>query len=136
MSPEDSWCSFSVRFMIALSIFAHVLLLLCACAKVGNMLYCSTRSMVPVLRNCYVYFEISVLPRLIGKQPSLTTLSIGLSTEEMPPNTLVGAWQGSCGLCTTGQILTAGQVRGKFSFAESFVVHGISFYVSHLFKLT
>ena len=27
----------------------------------------------------------------------------------MPNNTLVGAWQGSCGLCTTGQILVAGQ---------------------------
>lgn len=39
----------------------------------------------------------------------MTTLSIGLSTEEMPNNTLVGAWQGSCGLCTTGQILVAGQ---------------------------
>lgn len=42
-------------------------------------------------------------------QASMVTLSIGLSTEEMPPNTLVGAWSGSVGLCTTGQILTAGQ---------------------------
>jgi hypothetical protein len=39
----------------------------------------------------------------------MATLSVGLSTEEMPKNTLVGAWQGSCGLCTTGQILVAGQ---------------------------
>ena len=39
----------------------------------------------------------------------MTTLSIGLATEEMPNNTLVGTWQGSCGLCTTGQILVAGQ---------------------------
>jgi hypothetical protein len=37
------------------------------------------------------------------------TLSIGLATAEMPPNTLVGAWQGSAGLCSTGQILAAGQ---------------------------
>jgi len=43
------------------------------------------------------------------QQTMMTTLSIGLSTEEMPNNTLVGAWQGSCGLCTTGQILVAGQ---------------------------
>lgn len=42
-------------------------------------------------------------------QTMMTTLSVGLSTEEMPNNTLVGAWQGSCGLCTTGQILVAGQ---------------------------
>lgn len=75
--------------------------------KGGNMYYASVRSMVAVLRNCFVYFEITVLPRPIT--PAATTLSIGLSTEEMPPNTLVGAWQSSVGLCTTGQILMAGQ---------------------------
>jgi hypothetical protein len=80
--------------------------------KVGNMLYCSTRSMVPALRNCFVYFEMTVIPRPgsnLIPQASMATLSIGLSTKEMPPNTLVGAWKGSVGLCTTGQILTAGQ---------------------------
>ncbi|CAJ1909345.1 unnamed protein product [Cylindrotheca closterium] len=80
--------------------------------KVGNMLYGSTRSMVPILRNCFVYFEMTVLPRHGGTlipQASMATLSIGLSTKEMPNNTLVGAWQGSVGLCTTGQLLTAGQ---------------------------
>jgi hypothetical protein len=80
--------------------------------KVGSMHYASTRSMVPVLRNCYVYFEITVMPRSpfdpLAQAPPLT-LSIGLSTIEMPPNTLVGAWQGSIGLCTTGQIFVAGQ---------------------------
>lgn len=82
------------------------------CTKVGNMLYCSTRSMVPILRNCFVYFEMTVLPKPSGNlipQASMATLSIGLSTKEMPPNTLVGAWKGSVGLCTTGQMLTAGQ---------------------------
>lgn len=80
--------------------------------KVGNMLYCSTRSMVPILRNCFVYFEMTVLPKPSGNlipQASMASLSIGLSTKEMPPNTLVGAWKGSVGLCTTGQMLTAGQ---------------------------
>lgn len=80
--------------------------------KVGAMLYCSSRSMVPVLRNCFVYFEMAVLPQPSGSlvpQASLATLSIGLSTKEMPSNTLVGAWKGSVGLCTTGQMLTAGQ---------------------------
>jgi hypothetical protein len=82
------------------------------CTKVGNMLYCSSRSMVPILRNCFVYFEMTVLPKPSGNlfpQASMATLSIGLSTKEMPPNTLVGAWKGSVGLCTTGQMLTAGQ---------------------------
>jgi hypothetical protein len=39
----------------------------------------------------------------------MATLCVGLSTQEMPANTLVGAWQGSVGLCSTGQLLTAGQ---------------------------
>ncbi|KAL3921796.1 MAG: hypothetical protein SGILL_002556, partial [Bacillariaceae sp.] len=81
--------------------------------KVGNLLYCSTRSMIPILRNCFVYYEMTVLPRPGGggliSQTSMATLSLGLSTKEMPPNTLVGAWKGSVGLCTTGQILVAGQ---------------------------
>lgn len=78
--------------------------------KVGNLLYCSSRSMVPVLRNCYVYFEMTVLGRAGGVlQTSMATLSFGLSTKEMPSTTLVGAWKGSVGLCTTGQILISGQ---------------------------
>ena len=78
--------------------------------KVGNLLYCSSRSMVPILRNCFVYFEMTVLGRSGGVlQTSMATLSFGLSTKEMPANTLVGAWKGSVGLCTTGQILISGQ---------------------------
>ena len=92
---------------IALSCGQHI------ATKVGSVLYCSTRSMVPILRNCFVYFEMSVLAQFdgscIGLQTSMATLSIGLSTLEMPLNTLVGSWQGSIGMVTTGQILTAGQ---------------------------
>lgn len=76
--------------------------------KCGNAYYASARSMVAVLRNCFVYFEITVLPQQ-PMAPPVATLSIGLSTEEMPPNTLVGAWPSSVGLCTTGQLLMAGQ---------------------------
>jgi len=82
--------------------------------KVGNPLYCSARSMCPVLRNCYVYFEMtSLCPPPSADDPfqgsAATTLSIGLSTLEMPLNTLVGAWKSSVGLCSTGQIMAAGQ---------------------------
>lgn len=78
--------------------------------KVGNLLYCSSRSMVPILRNCFVYFEMTVLGHSGGVlQASMATLSFGLSTKEMPSTTLVGAWKGSIGLCTTGQILISGQ---------------------------
>jgi hypothetical protein len=68
--------------------------------------------MVPILRNCYVYFEVTVMPRLnldLQVQNAPVTMSIGLSTLEMPPNTLLGSWQGSVGICTTGQILVSGQ---------------------------
>ena len=66
--------------------------------------------MVPILRNCFVYFEMTVLGRSGGLlQPGMATLSFGLSTKEMPSTTLVGAWKGSVGLCTTGQILISGQ---------------------------
>lgn len=66
--------------------------------------------MVPILRNCFVYFEMTVLGRSGGLlQTSMATLSFGLSTKEMPSTTLVGAWKGSVGLCTTGQILISGQ---------------------------
>jgi len=92
---------------IALSCGQHI------ATKVGNVLYCSTRSMVPILRNCFVYFEMAVLSPFEGNaaslQASMATLSIGLSTLEMPLNTLVGSWKGSVGMVTTGQFLTAGQ---------------------------
>jgi hypothetical protein len=90
---------------IALSCGQHV------ATKIGNPLYSSARSMCPVLRNCYVYFEMTIMiPPPGPNAPSTpTTLSVGLSTLEMPLNTLVGAWKSSVGLCSTGQIMSAGQ---------------------------
>ncbi|KAL9185579.1 hypothetical protein ACHAXT_003356 [Thalassiosira profunda] len=92
---------------IALSCGQHI------ATKVGNALYCSVRSMIPAMRNSCVYFEISVSPsRTNMSDPSNvapTALSVGLSTLEMPLDTLVGAWSGSVGLCSTGQLLHAGE---------------------------
>ncbi len=73
--------------------------------KTGNALYSSTRSMIPVMRNSYVYFEVSVSP----SSTIVATLLVGLSTLEMPLDTLVGAYPGSVGLCSTGQMLSSGQ---------------------------
>merc|ERR1712157_498648 len=79
-------------------------------SKVGNGLYCSCRGMIPILRNCFVYFEMSVstipLPSMVLHHASL---SIGLSTLQMPLNMLVGTCNGSVGLCSTGQILAGGR---------------------------
>ncbi len=79
-------------------------------SKVGNDLYCSAKGMIPVLRNSFVYFEMSVsTPPLLSMMLHHASLSIGLSTLEMPSNALVGARKGSVGLCSTGQILTGSQ---------------------------
>eukprot|EP00591_Stephanopyxis_turris_P012079 CAMPEP_0195526846 /NCGR_PEP_ID=MMETSP0794_2-20130614/28154_1 /TAXON_ID=515487 /ORGANISM="Stephanopyxis turris, Strain CCMP 815" /LENGTH=611 /DNA_ID=CAMNT_0040657631 /DNA_START=9 /DNA_END=1844 /DNA_ORIENTATION=- len=95
---------------IALSSGQH-----CATKMQGNVgLYCSIRCMIPLLRNVYVYFEMTVEGPGMGlgsyeAASPMASLSIGLSTLEMPVNTLVGAWKSSVGLCTTGQILAGGQ---------------------------
>jgi len=70
--------------------------------KVGNTLCCSTRAMVPILRNRYIYFQMSILG---DEDTVLASLSAGVSTSQMPLNTLVGSWTSSIGLCSTGQIL-------------------------------
>lgn len=80
--------------------------------KVGNILYCTTKSMVPILRNCFVYFEITCMPRppsTTSPAPSMATLSVGVATEELPSHSLVGNLIGSIGLCSTGQVLAGGQ---------------------------
>jgi hypothetical protein len=78
--------------------------------KVGNDLYASVRGMIPILRNCYVYFEMSIAtPRFLTVMLHQASLSLGLSTMEMPLNALVGAWKSSVGLCSTSQILIASQ---------------------------
>jgi hypothetical protein len=72
--------------------------------KVGNELYCTTRCMVPVSKNCFVYFEMSVWnPTDQASMPPL--LSIGLSTLEMPTNHLVGSWKSSVALLSTGKYI-------------------------------
>jgi hypothetical protein len=79
--------------------------------KVGMIPYCSARSMIPILRNSWVYFEFFILPSPLGRiasQATMTMLSIGLATGEMPSNHLIGAWSGSVGLTNTGQILLSG----------------------------
>jgi len=76
-------------------------------SKSGNDLYASVRGMIPIPRNCYVYFEMSIsTPSFLLHHASL---SLGLSTLEMPLNALVGAWKSSVGLCSTSQILIASQ---------------------------
>ena len=79
-------------------------------SKTGNDLYSSVRGMIPVLRNSFVYFEVTVsTPPLLSMVLQHASLSIGLSTLEMPLNALVGAWKGSISLCSTGQILAGSQ---------------------------
>lgn len=80
-------------------------------SKVGNDMYSTARGMIPILRNSYVYFEMSIsTPALLSMMLHHASLSIGLSTLEMPLNALVGQWNGSVGLCSTGQILAGNMI--------------------------
>jgi len=72
--------------------------------------YASVRGMVPIMRNGTVYFEMSMRVASLSVPPdNLCTgsLSIGLSTKQMPLQTLVGAWNGSIGLCSNGSLLVS-----------------------------
>ncbi|KAG5182183.1 hypothetical protein JKP88DRAFT_186372 [Tribonema minus] len=86
-------------------------------AKTGTaQLYSSVRAMVPVLRNRYVFCQFSVA----AQEAIVPSLSIGLSTPEMPLNTLVGTWSHSIGLSSSGQILLSSRwyscVPGRGTF--------------------
>ena len=48
--------------------------------KVGNTLCCSTRAMVPILRNRYIYFQMSILG---DEDTVLASLSAGVSTSQV-----------------------------------------------------
>ena len=99
------WNAMDTNSSVVLNCGQHV-----ATKVSGSVLYGSSRSMVPLLRNCFVYFEISILSSNTYSSPSgMASLCLGLSTLDMPLNTLVGAWKSSIGLCTTGQILISGQ---------------------------
>ena len=78
--------------------------------KLGKDLYCSARGMVPTMRNCYVYFEMSIsISSILNTMLHHVSVCIGLSVLGIPFNTLVGTWGGSVGLCSTGQILMEGK---------------------------
>ena len=69
--------------------------------KVGRALCCSTRSMIPVRPNTFVYLEFSVTAQS-GQVPSL---ALGLAPPDCPLNVMVGSWPASIGLHSDGQLL-------------------------------
>ena len=97
---------------IALSCGQHI------ATKIGAAAYHSVKSMVPVMRNSYVYFEISASPASLPVEldPRLSapcvegaTLAVGLSTTASPLDALVGSGPGSVGLLSAGQVLQDGR---------------------------
>ncbi|RYG60636.1 hypothetical protein EON64_19155, partial [archaeon] len=69
--------------------------------KVGKGLCCSTRAMMAIRPNTYVYFELSVTV----SSSQVPTLGIGLAPPDCPLNVMVGSWPRSLGLYTDGQLL-------------------------------
>jgi hypothetical protein len=80
---------------IALSCGSH-------CAfKVGRAMCCSTKAMVAVKKECFVYAEFVVNVQ-VGVTPALV---VGLSPPDCPLNVMVGSWPRSIGLYSEGQLL-------------------------------
>ena len=69
--------------------------------KVGRALCCSSRAMIPLRVNAYIYLEFSVTAQS-GQMPSL---ALGLAPTDCPLNVMVGSWPGSIGLHSDGQLL-------------------------------
>jgi len=100
----------------------------CASKINTSQLYSSVRAMVPVLRNRFVFFQFS----LTARESVVPSLSLGLSTQDMPLNTLVGTWAHSIGLSSLGQILLASRwyscVAGRGDYGVGGIV-GILVYL-------
>lgn len=69
--------------------------------KVGRGLCCSSRAMIPIRLNKFVYIEFSVTAQS-GQVPSL---ALGLAPPDCPLNVMVGSWPQSIGKYADGQLL-------------------------------
>jgi hypothetical protein len=89
--------------------------------KYGRAMCCSTRTAVPITRDCFVYMEFAVTAQS-GVAPSIV---IGLSPPDCPLNVMVGSWPRSIGLYSEGQLLVGSkwyQAPKKFSFTAGATV--------------
>lgn len=69
--------------------------------KISSGLCGSTRSMLAIKLDIYVYFEFSI----IVENNNIPTLNLGLARSDCPLNVMVGGWPHSIGLQGDGQIL-------------------------------
>lgn len=86
--------------MLALTCANHCVM------KVGQGLCGSSRSMIPLRYNSYVYFEFTVTLSGAQQHPQL---GIGLTPPDCPLNVMVGSWPRSVGLYFDGQVLIDSQ---------------------------
>jgi len=94
--------------------------------KVGRGLCCSSRAMIPVRLNAFVYIEFSVTAQS-GQTPSL---ALGLAPSDCPLNVMVGSWPGSIGLYADGQLLIGSRwFSGHASVIEAGSTIGILTYL-------
>lgn len=69
--------------------------------KIGKALCCSCRSMIPIRKNIFTYFEFSIT----SSHEKVPLVSVGISPQECPLNVMVGSWGSSVGLYSDGQLL-------------------------------
>ena len=98
-------------------------------SKLGTGLYRSCRATKQILRNRYVYFQMSIsalcgrapVPSDAGRVQNLQNgICVGLSTSSMPLNTLVGTWKQSIGFYSSGHIIAGSQWKNYVSVDASY----------------
>ena len=84
--------------------------------KVGKGMCCSSRAMMPVRVNTFVYIEFSVTAQA-GQTP---LLALGLAPPDFPLNAMVGSWPRSFSLYQDGQLLIGSKwFQGSGSIIEA-----------------
>jgi hypothetical protein len=73
--------------------------------KVGRGMCSSARSMIPVMRDAYVYMEFSVT----ASCTQIPVLAVGVSPQDSPLNVMVGSWPRSVGICSDGKLLVGSE---------------------------
>ena len=74
--------------------------------KIGKGLYSSSRTMIPVPINRFVYMEFSIQ----ATNSTNPSVSLGLSPPDCPLNVSVGSWTNSVGLCSELHLTVASRL--------------------------
>jgi hypothetical protein len=102
-------------------------------------MYRSVRSTCPLTRNRFVYFQMSLsrctstpLMSLHPVEEVSPSVCIGLSTRQMPLNTLVGTWKHSVGFYSSGHIIAGAQWQSYVALQTSYAYDDVVGVLIHI----